>query len=150
MSKIFILLLVASSLLACGGNIKESNCTGNNWASVGYDTAKKGKSIRSFDEYTKACGANLSAGAKDAYIDGYTKGIIEYCTYDNGYKIGSANATIPDVCPYELRAEFIKGYKQGNLEVSEKLRVMKDGSEKTRGTKFDKPGSGDSPKNIPL
>ena len=150
MLKIFLCLFLTSILFACGGNIKKTDCTNNNWSAIGYETAQKGKSIRTFDEYQKTCGDTLTPSAKDTYIDGYTKGIIEFCTFENGHKIGSSNREMPDICPYEIRAEFIRGYKQGLLELTEKLHKMKEDEDKPRGTPTEKPGAGGGPRFIPL
>lgn len=127
MSKILIVLLLATGLSACVGKVKkELNCAEENWVTVGYNTAKAGKSIRSFDAYNEVCGTNLPAGAKEAYIDGYTKGIIEFCTYENGYFYGENNMEDPKICPYEVRRIFTKGYSQGQIVLKDKIRQMKN------------------------
>lgn len=145
MSKILIVLLLATGLSACAGQVKELNCAEENWVTVGYNTAKAGKSIRSFDTYAESCGTNLPAGAKEAYIDGYTKGIIEFCTYENGFKYGANNIEISEICPYEVRTAFVKGYKQGLLELNDKMRQMKNStSDKPERTLDEKPHEGDN------
>lgn len=126
MSKILIALLILTGLSACAGNTKQLTCTGQDWKTLGYNTAKEGKNIHTFDSYTESCGDKLDSTAKAAYIDGYTKGIIEFCTYDNGYQYGSNNLEDPNICPYEVRAVFVKGYKKGALDLSIKMRLMKN------------------------
>lgn len=126
MSKILIVLLLATGLSGCAGKVKELSCTGNNWAEIGYNTAKAGKNIRSFDAYVEACGDKLETNAKETYIDGYTKGVIEFCTYENGYLYGENNTEDPKICPYEIRGIFTKGYSQGQIVLKDKIRQMKN------------------------
>lgn len=116
-----VLMLGCSSAKTPGQSI---NCTGENWTEIGLTTARAAKSIRHFDTYVEQCGAQLEAGAKAAYIDGYTVGIIEFCNYENGYQLGLRNRENPQVCPAELRASFDKGYKVGLFELKEKMNEM--------------------------
>lgn len=101
------------------------NCTGENWKEIGLATAKAAKSIRYFDTYIDQCGSLLEAGAKAAYIDGYTLGIIEFCNHENGFQRGLHNRENPNICPSELRANFDKGYKLGLLDFKQKMNEMK-------------------------
>lgn len=111
-------------LVGCGGNVKSVTCTGIDWNDLGYTTATKGKSVRTFDAYRDQCGNNLEEGAMDSYIEGYTKGVIEYCTYDNGYILGKQNKPIGASCPIEVRSLFEKGYAQGLRELKENLAEL--------------------------
>lgn len=108
-------------LVGCGGNVKSVTCTGIDWNDLGYTTATNGKSVRTFDAYRDQCGSNLEENAMDSYLEGYTKGVIEYCTFDNGHLLGSQNRAIGSSCPIEVRSIFEKGYAQGAREREEKL-----------------------------
>lgn len=118
-------LLIAASLSGCAGSVKEVSCAGLDWEDFGYQTGKKGKSVRTFDPYRDGCGENLEPGAMNQYLDGYTRGIIEFCTYENGYELGSENKALPDVCPTELKPAFAKGHSVGIIEFREKLSKLK-------------------------
>lgn len=83
-----------------------------------------GKSVRTFDAYRDGCGENLEAGALNSYIDGYTRGIVEFCTYEHGYEYAAQNLSMPDVCPTELKSAFEKGYAVGKFELREKLSEL--------------------------
>lgn len=127
-----LLILLLPALLAfngCGGNVKKVACGERDWRKVGYDTAMDGRSVRTFDKLAGACEVAPPEATKAAYIDGYTAGIIEYCTFENGYKLGSVYGTSDDICPAELREQFAKGYRQGHLEHAEALRNMRRASE---------------------
>ena len=58
------------------------------------------------------------------YLDGYTVGIVEYCTYDNGYALGLRRGKFLNICPMELRAAYTKGYNQGVFELNENIRSL--------------------------
>lgn len=123
-----LLIIVSVLMLGCSSTKTPDqgiNCTGENWKEIGLATARAAKSIRYFDIYVEQCGAQLEAGAKAAYIDGYTIGIIEFCNYENGFQLGVHNRDNPKVCPAELRASFDKGYKLGLLDFKEKMNEMK-------------------------
>lgn len=120
--------LVAMSIAftGCAGGVKEVACTGQNWAGFGYKMGAEGRSVHEFDGHRSACGNNLEKGALKAYLDGYTRGIIEYCTYENGFSVGSKNQSISENCPLELRGSYTKGYNLGKFEFAEKMRQMKN------------------------
>lgn len=132
--KKLIAVLICVLLGSCGGRVKELTCTGNDWFDMGYKTATKGESIRFFNRYIDSCGQNLEKDSKEVYIAGYRKGIVEYCSYDKGFQLGSANIKVDTVCPYELRPDFDKGYKVGLLDYKNKmsgLRKVMDEAENT-------------------
>lgn len=118
------LVALSAGLLGCAGGVKEVACSGQNWAEFGYKMGLEGKSAHEFDAHRSACGSNLEKGALKAYLDGYTRGIIEHCTYDNGYGLGSKNSPMSEFCPAEVRAEYERGYKVGKFHFAEKLRQM--------------------------
>lgn len=121
-----------SFLMSCSGNAKNVGCTESekrDWYQVGYQTALDGKSIRSFDEYQSRCDGKIDKIAKNSYIDGYTKGIMEYCTYDKGYDLGINNFEDPKTCPFELRSAFNDGYKRGLYVYRERVKIMEKRSQ---------------------
>jgi hypothetical protein len=118
------LVCVSFLLAGCAGNVKDIACTGQDWAGFGYKTGAEGKSVREFDAHRSDCGAKLERNALKAYLDGYTRGIVEFCTYEKGYALGSTKAPMSESCPLEVRADFVKGYNVGKFELAEKLRHL--------------------------
>ncbi|WP_028885562.1 DUF2799 domain-containing protein [Teredinibacter turnerae] len=112
---------------ACGGNVKQDLVCNEGssikaWHQLGYDTAVQGKNIRTFDALKARCSTVMSREIRTAFIDGYTQGALDFCTYEKGYALGFDNFDMPSVCPYEIRAEFLKGYKDGNLAYDDKIK----------------------------
>lgn len=123
-----IIPLVALGLTACNSTSDKVNlaqCTNNNWADIGYETALSGKSVRFFNKFEEQCGEKLAVDAKSHYLDGFTSGIKEYCTYDNGFKLASKSLPNKNTCPYELRSPFDKGYKMAALVLKEQKANLK-------------------------
>jgi len=117
--------MLVGVLASCGGNVKNQQCTGVDWDQHGYETAKAGKSPRDFNRYRDGCGDKLEAGATDTYLDGYTRGLVEFCTYENGYARGFSNKSMDNACPVEMRSKYERGYKVGLLELKEKINMLK-------------------------
>ncbi len=141
MRAMIAMILPATLLLSgCSGNVKEVSCASKDWRQAGYETAHEGKSVRTFDTLKSACETPPGEAQKRQFIDGFTHGIIEYCSYENGYKVGAANEPMRDVCPTEVRENYAKGYRSGQLEVSERVQNLKrlsEEAERTRGVKIE-------------
>jgi len=123
-----IIPLVTFGLTACTSTSDTVNlvqCTNNNWTDVGYKIAKEGKSVRNFSKFEELCGEKLAENAKSLYLNGYSSGIKEYCTYDNGQKLGSKGIPNNNNCPFELREQFDKGHKVAALVLKEKKAMVK-------------------------
>lgn len=117
-------LIILALLVSCSGNVKEVACTGQNWAEFGYKIGVEGRSVHEFDTYRSTCKDKLEKGALKAYLDGYTRGIMQFCTYENGYALGLKNQPANKNCPAELNAPFLKGHSVGRFELSERKREL--------------------------
>ncbi len=117
--------IVFATVAGCGGNVKNIQCSGVDWAAEGYKTAVAGESVREFDQYRNRCGDRLEADAMNAYVAGYGKGVAEFCTYDQGYAHGYARQSRRDTCPAELRAEYERGYKFGKFSLERRIESVK-------------------------
>lgn len=130
MYKLLVSICLVGLLAGCGGNVKKITCTGNDWADIGYTTATNGLHVRTFDKYRDQCGKNLEEGAMEHYLEGYTKGVLEYCTYENGYALGLKNQPNENSCPVEIRSNFKKGHHAGLSEFKYKMQQLTHESDK--------------------
>jgi len=119
--KIGVIGVICFGITACGGNTKTISCAENDWEVVGYKTAMSGKSVRTFEQFKQEC-SGLNKLAKDRYLDGYMRAIPEYCTYKNGYELGSNSRDFSDVCPIELRKKFSEGFENGKRDLADRKR----------------------------
>lgn len=122
MKKFLIIVLASTILLGCSStpnNLTSSSCQQKDWQKTGEKLALEGKSIHRFDNYIKECGSSLPSTAKTEFIGGYITGIKAFCTYDSGFERGHTSRTksdLSDVCPLEVRHQFIAGYNRGRAE----------------------------------
>lgn len=108
-------------LTGCASTDEQAICNANtDWKTLGYETSQSGKNVRKFDSYQTQCGSNMPGDAKELFITGYTNGLKEYCMYENGYKLGQEGLQTNEICPFEMRSAFEKGYKIGSKERKEK------------------------------
>lgn len=110
-------------LLGCKTTAESVACDNStNWFEVGEQTALNGKHVRTFEKFKNQCGDTLPHTAKSNYLDGYTKGIANYCTYKSGFDLAMNGLENPKVCPFEIRQEFEKGYQTAKVARNEKLK----------------------------
>lgn len=128
-----LIMLVCWVLLFGCASVEQSTtsvrCSGENWKELGAQAAKKFQPVRSFDEYIEACGSNLESTAKSAFVDGYARTLIDVCNYESGFSLGSTNQKYPDICPFEIQAEFQKGYLAGRREYQDQILRLNKSSE---------------------
>lgn len=96
----------------------------DDWRQAGYNFAVAGKTVRSHENYIERCKLNFNEQAKENYLSGYEQGLGEFCTFETGHKLGIKGEEDPNVCPYEIRAEYEKGYKKGLLVYQEKQKQV--------------------------
>jgi len=122
-------LLIVCSIMLVGCNSTEElivKCTSDmNWTELGETTAAAGQHVRTFDKYKNACDEKLPEQAQSQYVAGYTKGIKGYCTYKNGFELAWEGEKNTNVCPFEIRAEFNKGFEAAFQEREEHFRKAK-------------------------
>lgn len=126
MSKKIILAISILALAGCESTSSQTqiNCQQEDWQLKGKTAVTSGSSIRIFDSYAKKCSTNLPATAKADFIQGYTEGLEEFCTYSSGFERGEANLPITNICPLENRTAFLNGYKMGNVNHREKMHSI--------------------------
>ena len=125
MLKKIALTLSVIALTGCNSAPENQvNCHPESWQLTGENTASKGQSIRHFDNFINYCGERLPVNAKAEFIQGYTKGLAEYCTYTNGYEQGIANLALTNICPAERRTAFVNGHKTGSFNYRKKIHEL--------------------------
>lgn len=123
---VVVLLSLLTIVAGCSANRHKVACAGEDWHQMGYDFASKGESVRLFNKYRDQCGENLEDGAMSAYLDGYTKGVIEHCTYEKGYDRGYNNKQAFENCPVEMQALYAQGYKEGHAAHGRRIAELEE------------------------
>jgi len=115
-----LMLLFVLSLSSCTSLTKE-DCQNNNWKDIGERDAKNGRARSVFQGYQKSC---IEQGVKikqDEYDVGFKIGLMLYCTYENGYEVGSVGKSNPQTCPNDTLKNFSQGYIAGKKWYEQKL-----------------------------
>ncbi|MEH6459673.1 DUF2799 domain-containing protein [Chitinimonas sp. JJ19] len=107
------LLLLASLLLlgACAA-MSEAECRTGDWYGVGERDGRDGRGSR-LGDYAEACQkANILPDPAE-YSRGRERGLLAYCTPENGYRVGRAGYSYGNVCAPELQEGFLREYNRG-------------------------------------
>ncbi|MCF6439351.1 DUF2799 domain-containing protein [Pseudoalteromonas luteoviolacea] len=114
---IFIILIAGCS--STKYTFDYANCGSQDWQALGHKTALSGDNVRFFDAVKQTCGDTLNPNAQNQFVSGYSAGLIEYCTYDNGYKHATEGNSQTDICPFDLQQDYQKGFALGQRKRSE-------------------------------
>ncbi|HEY7864404.1 MAG TPA: DUF2799 domain-containing protein [Psychromonas sp.] len=110
-------ILTSVCILAGCANTTDStlSCTDRDWKDFGKEMAETGRQVRTIDGYKANC-SGFGDDDLNAYLDGYSLGLISYCTYENGFKRGENNLVINNICPHEIQENYVRGYESGQVE----------------------------------
>ncbi|TMO57248.1 DUF2799 domain-containing protein [Pseudoalteromonas phenolica] len=120
MKKIFLLflLVILSGCESTTDYISKKQCLSANWGQLGYDAATSGMKVKIFDEVKETCAEDIVAKAQPIYMEGFEKGLHDFCTFEKGLELGKAGQSNINGCPYELGKQFSAGYRKGMMEKS--------------------------------
>lgn len=142
MKKALSIISLACLMSGCGGNVKQDlSCHDQDWSEFGSKTAMAGQSVRTIDEYKDSCGSAFTQEDLDEYLDSYSRALIDYCTYENGYEHGSNDKKNSNICPHEIEAKYVEGYSDGRrdrfvkLQELEKIRDNREQEDMREGRK---------------
>lgn len=106
---VFALLL---GLSGCASMDREQ-CQVADWRLVGYQDGVLGKTAARIGEYSKDCAGYAVVPDLDAWRAGRDEGLLQYCTQDNGFRLGQAGRGYNSVCPPPGDTAFRNGYQDG-------------------------------------
>lgn len=111
LNKFVILFLLILS--ACSSLSKEE-CQKTNFSQRGQEDGRQGYSGSRFEDYLQECrehGVGIADSHTD-YLQGLKLGLKDYCTYENGYRLGNRGKEQHPECQ-EMSEVFVRGYKKG-------------------------------------
>jgi hypothetical protein len=126
-------------------------CEGKDWGAFGKSAAESGIELRTIDKYKSGC-SNFDESSLDAYLDGYARGLITFCSYDQGYAHGKNSVPASEICPLEIRQLYVGGYNIGQREYKEnilKIDRLRRASEDTSDQQHMNPAKGGSSAESP-
>ncbi|MCT4655470.1 MAG: DUF2799 domain-containing protein [Cohaesibacter sp.] len=105
-----LLLLVALSGCA---SLSEDECTNGDWYKMGQSDALEGRTTDRLADHAKACRRYGIEPDRQAYLQGRDIGLGQYCTIENGFRVGREGYGYNRICPVSREASFMSGYSRG-------------------------------------
>lgn len=111
--RLSVLLVAAACALTGCATLNESECRSADWYQLGIRDGTGGYPRSRLEDHRKACG-EYGMSADDAqWKEGYETGLLDYCTVENGYKVGRGGGYYSRVCPAQSEPEFVAAYDLG-------------------------------------
>lgn len=114
-ARFFAWFAVVSALLVQGGcaTLSKDECLRADWHRIGWEDGIKGYPFERIEDHRKACGEFGISPNPAPYRSGRNEGLMHYCTPSSGFEQGKSGATYHYVCPRELEADFMRGFRVG-------------------------------------
>ncbi|MCZ6616489.1 MAG: DUF2799 domain-containing protein [Gammaproteobacteria bacterium] len=115
MRSCFGISLITFLLAGCSGGatVSESQCVAGDWQTLGYRDGVRGLRSSQLLAHQDACVKHGIVPDRHGYKLGWEEGIREYCEPYNGFSVGEHGNGHNNVCPSDLRAEFLTAYQEG-------------------------------------
>jgi hypothetical protein len=119
-----LILLVTVAIIISGcATLDQGQCVTANWYDMGYQDGSAGKSKDGVADYANDCAEYGVKVDATAYRDGWSKGIPQYCTANNGYRVGSYGNYYENSCTGSLKDAFYSAYLLGSAVFDAQSRV---------------------------
>ena len=114
MNKVRLILGLSLSLLAGGcATLDKSECREADWTIIGLEDGARGRPLSYIGNHRKACAEYGVKPDLALYERGHADGLRQFCTADNGFRLGRAGRAYHNVCPPEMNGQFLAGYETG-------------------------------------
>lgn len=116
-------ILGVAALLASCASMSEKECKTANWHDQGFRDGRNGYPMARVEEHREACAKVGVVPNVPDYRAGHGQGIIEYCTVDNGLRVGRGGGSYRNACPPQLEGRFLDAYYAGRGVYDAEQRV---------------------------
>ena len=107
---------LATSVLISGcATMSESECLTADWRAIGYEDGSAGRPATQLGARRQACAEFGVTPSAKAWTAGREEGLLNFCVPSNGFRIGRAGQTYSGVCPGQLEANFMYGFREGRV-----------------------------------
>ena len=107
-----LLSLLVVGLAGCA-TMSGDECATSDWTAVGYEDGSRGYTSDRFSKHRKACAKHGITADFQAYQEGRSQGLVEFCQPSRGFNLGASGGQYNGVCSVELEAEFLDAYRVG-------------------------------------
>lgn len=106
------MVLVIAALSGCA-SMSSEECANSDWVAVGYEDGSRGATSDKFGTRRKACAKHGITADFQAYQQGRSEGLVEFCQPSRGYNLGVNGGTYHGVCDVAMEEEFLDAYRVG-------------------------------------
>jgi len=112
----WIALGLSLTVLGLGGcaSMSSDECAMSDWTAVGYEDGSRGYTSDRFSSRRKACAKHGITADFQAYQQGRSQGLVEFCQPGRGFSYGANGGSYNGVCAADLEPEFLDAYRAGN------------------------------------
>jgi hypothetical protein len=107
-----LLSLLVIGLAGCA-TMSGDECATSDWTAVGYEDGSRGYTSGHFSKHRKACAKHGITPDFQAYQQGRSQGLVEFCQPGRGFNLGANGRQYNGVCSVELEADFLDAYRVG-------------------------------------
>ena len=112
----WIALGMSLLVLGLGGcaSMSSDECAMSDWSAVGYEDGSRGYTSDRFSSRRKACAKHGISADFQAYQQGRSEGLVEFCQPGRGFSYGANGGSYNGVCAADLEPQFLDAYRAGN------------------------------------
>ncbi len=108
-----IMVLALPLILSACATLDESQCQTTNWRDLGQRNGQQGRASSYVAEHEKACARFGIPVDNKSWRAGWEVGIREYCTPQNGLRVGIDGKSYAQSCPADVAPGFLGTYAIG-------------------------------------
>lgn len=118
-------IMISLGLLLLGGcaSMSADECATSDWSAIGFEDGSRGYTSDHFGNHRKACAKHGITPDFQAYQQGRTDGLVEFCQPSRGYNFGAAGGHYNGVCAIDLEPDFLDAYLAGQQLFSLRANV---------------------------
>lgn len=109
-----ILLTGAMIVLSGCAAMSGDECLTSDWRAIGYEDGSQGYGSDRLGQRRKACAKHGVTPDFQAYQNGRSEGLREYCQPQQGFNLGAGGGRYNGVCPAHLEPDFLDAYRTGS------------------------------------
>lgn len=131
MNRLTTKLILGLGLIVLGGcaSMSGDECATSDWTAVGYEDGSRGYTSDRFGNHRKACAKHGITPDFQAYQQGRTDGLVEFCQPSRGYNLGASGGRYNGVCATSLEDDFLDAYRVGQQLYTLKSNVSSASSQ---------------------
>lgn len=103
-------LFVGLTFLAGCATLSKSQCQTGDWQQIGFNDGARGQTSSLFADHQKACSGHGISINRTQYMQGYNRGLQQYCTPAKAAEVGVAGHTYRNVCQGAQGDSFLRVY----------------------------------------